>query len=148
MAEKKGVLSANESFFTEEMFGENVFCDVSEEFTLPEYEPEIKKILRVSARVLPAGKYVGGGRAELDPGYEYLYDAVYGTKALVFSNSREETEYVTATLRQIAKKRSDKDIFLIHHGNLSASLREDAEEKMKDETVTEAVTCATVTMEL
>ena len=89
-----------------------------------------------------------GGRAELDPGYEYLYDAVYGTKALVFSNSREETEYVTATLRQIAKKRSDKDIFLIHHGNLSASLREDAEEKMKDETVTEAVTCATVTMEL
>ncbi|MBQ5808438.1 MAG: LysM peptidoglycan-binding domain-containing protein [Clostridia bacterium] len=65
MAEKKGVLSANESFFTEEMFGENVFCDVSEEFTLPEYEPEIKKILRVSARVLPAGKYVGGGRAEL-----------------------------------------------------------------------------------
>lgn len=89
-----------------------------------------------------------GGRAELDPGYEYLYDAVYGTKSLVFSNSREETEYVTATLRQIAKKRADKDVFLIHHGNLSASLREDAEEKMKDETVLEAVTCATVTMEL
>ncbi len=89
-----------------------------------------------------------GGKAELDPGYEYLYDAVYGTKSLIFSNSREETEYVTATLRQIAKKRSDKDIFLIHHGNLSASLREDAEEKMKDETVLEAVTCATVTMEL
>ncbi len=89
-----------------------------------------------------------GARAELDPGYEYLYDAVYGTKSLVFSNSREETEYVTATLRQIAKKRSEKDIFLIHHGNLSASLREDAEEKMKDETVIEAVTCATVTMEL
>ncbi len=89
-----------------------------------------------------------GGSARLDPGYEYLYDAVYGTKSLVFSNSREETEYVTATLRQIAKKRSDRDIFLIHHGNLSASLREDAEEKMKDESVTEAVTCATVTMEL
>ena len=89
-----------------------------------------------------------GGRAELDPGYEYLYDAVLGSKSLVFSNSREETEYVTATLRQIAKKRSDKDIFLIHHGNLSASLREDAEEKMKDESVLEAVTCATVTMEL
>ena len=89
-----------------------------------------------------------GGVARLDPGYEYLYDAVYGTKSLVFSNSREETEYVTATLRQIAKKRSDNDIFLIHHGNLSASLREDAEEKMKDETVTAAVTCATVTMEL
>ena len=89
-----------------------------------------------------------GGRARLDPGYEYLYDAVAGKKALVFSNSREETEYVTATLRQIAKARREDDIFLIHHGNLSASLREDAEEKMKDETVSRAVTCATVTMEL
>ncbi len=87
-------------------------------------------------------------RAALDPGYEFLYDAVYGSKSLVFSNSREETEYVTATLRQIAKYRKDKDIFYIHHGNLSATLREDAELKMKDESVKEAVTCATVTMEL
>ncbi|MBQ9069805.1 MAG: DEAD/DEAH box helicase [Clostridia bacterium] len=89
-----------------------------------------------------------GGRAMLDPGYEFLYDSVDGKKALIFSNSREETEYVTATLRQIAKARGDDDVFLIHHGNLSASLREDAEAKMKDESVVRAVTCATVTMEL
>ncbi len=89
-----------------------------------------------------------GGVARLDPGYEFLYDAVYGKKALVFSNSREETEYVTATLRQISRARGDDDVFLIHHGNLSASLREDAEAKMKDEEVLRAVTCATVTMEL
>lgn len=89
-----------------------------------------------------------GGRAALDPGYEFLYDATADKKALVFSNSREETEYVTATLRQIARSRGDEDIFLIHHGNLSASLREDAEAKMKDESVVKAVTCATVTMEL
>ena len=89
-----------------------------------------------------------GGRAMLDPGYEFLYDAVYGSKALVFSNSREETEYVTATLRQIASSRGDIDNFLIHHGNLSASLREDAELKMKDDEVLSAVTCATVTLEL
>ena len=72
----------------------------------------------------------------------------YGKKALVFSNSREETEYVTATLRQIARARGDKDVFLIHHGNLSASLREDAERTMKDDSVKQAVTCATVTLEL
>ncbi len=89
-----------------------------------------------------------GGKALLDPGYEFLYDAVCGKKALVFSNSREETEYVTATLRQIAKRRGEDDIFLIHHGNLSASLREDAENKMKDDQTTSVVTCATVTMEL
>ena len=89
-----------------------------------------------------------GGYAKLDAGYEFLYDATKGKKALIFSNSREETEYVTATLRQIAKARGDEDVFLIHHGNLSAALREDAEAKMKDETVVRAVTCATVTMEL
>lgn len=89
-----------------------------------------------------------GSRARLDAGYEYLYDTLKGKKALVFSNSREETEYVTATLRQIARSRGDKDIFLIHHGNLSASLREDAELKMKDQDELEAVTCATVTLEL
>lgn len=87
-------------------------------------------------------------KASLDAGYEFLYDAVKDKKSLVFSNSREETEYTTATLRQIAERRGDRDIFLIHHGNLSASLREDAEIKMKDEEIARAVTCATVTMEL
>ncbi len=86
--------------------------------------------------------------AAIDAGYEFLYDCVKDKKALVFSNSREETEYVTATLRQIAKKRGDADIFLIHHGNLSASIREEAELKMKNDEIARAVTCATVTMEL
>ncbi len=86
-------------------------------------------------------------RAQIDAGYEYMYDCVRDKKSLVFSNSREETEFVTATLRQIAKNRGDKDIFLIHHGNLSASIREEAEQKMKDDDI-HAVTCATVTMEL
>ena len=89
-----------------------------------------------------------GGYAKLDPGFEFLYDTLYGKKALVFSNSREETEYVTATMRQISRARGDVDVFYIHHGNLSASLREDAERTMKDESVTRAVTCATVTLEL
>lgn len=85
--------------------------------------------------------------AGFDAGFEYMYDCVKDTKALVFSNSREETEYITATLRQIAKKRGERDLFLIHHGNLSASLREEAEGKMKDDDQ-QVVTCATVTMEL
>ncbi|MBR6782255.1 MAG: DEAD/DEAH box helicase [Clostridia bacterium] len=83
----------------------------------------------------------------LDAGYEYMYDCVRSKKSLVFSNSREETEYLCATFRQIAKARGEQDVFLIHHGNLSASLREEAEAKMKDEE-TFAVACATVTMEL
>ncbi len=109
-------------------------------------DPNEKQSLGISAMTAPQSDR--GGLASLDAGYEYLYDCVYGKKTLVFSNSREETEYVTATLRQIAKARGDDDVFLIHHGNLSASLREDAEAKMKDEGVARAVTCATVTMEL
>ena len=84
----------------------------------------------------------------IDPGYEYAYDCVKDKKSLVFSNSREETEYICATLRQIAKLRGDEDShILIHHGNLSAALREEAEMKMRDDEEF-AVTCATVTMEL
>ena len=89
----------------------------------------------------------GQPKAALDAGYEYIYDCVKDKKALVFSNSREETEYITATLRQIANERGDRDKFLIHHGNLSASLREEAEMKMKNDEE-QVVTCATVTMEL
>ena len=87
------------------------------------------------------------GKVEIDPGYEYIYDCVRGKKAIVFSNSREETEYITATLRQIADNRGEPDTFLIHHGNLSASIREEAESRMKDDEHKYTV-CATVTMEL
>ncbi len=83
----------------------------------------------------------------IDPGYEYVYDCVKDKRALVFSNSREETEYVCATLRQIAKNRCEDDIFLIHHGNLSASIREEAELLLKSDEQ-RMVACATTTMEL
>ncbi len=96
-----------------------------------------------------AGRNLSGDakRAQFDAGFEYMYDCVKDEKALVFSNSREETEYLTATFRQIAKRRGDADRFLIHHGNLSASIREEAESKMKEDDGP-TVTCATVTMEL
>ena len=88
-----------------------------------------------------------GEHFRIDAGHEFVYDCVKDKKALVFSNSREETEYVTATLRQIAEYRNEPDVFLIHHGNLSASLREEAEAKMRRDDA-RAVTCATVTLEL
>ena len=85
--------------------------------------------------------------AAIDPGYEYIYDCTKGKKCLVFSNSREETEYITQTLRQIAENRGEPDIFNIHHGFLSSSIREEAELKLKDDDI-QNVTCATVTLEL
>lgn len=83
----------------------------------------------------------------IDAGYNFVYDCTKDRKCLVFSNSREETEYVTATLRQIAEKRGEPDVFSIHHGNLSASIREGAELDLKNDEVINT-TCATVTLEL
>ena len=68
-------------------------------------------------------------------------------KSLIFLNTREEAEYLTATLRMIAKERRDKDIFCIHHGNISKQLREATETDMKNPD-RQTATCATVTMEL
>jgi ATP-dependent Lhr-like helicase len=50
-------------------------------------------------------------------------------------------------MRGIAKNRGEDDIFYIHHGDLSASIREEAELVLKDEEKP-AVGIATVTMEL
>ncbi len=82
-----------------------------------------------------------------DAGFEYLYNCSKGKKCIAFSNSREETERLTATLRQIAEDRCEPDRFLIHHGNLSAALREEAELRLKNDDK-KTVTCATVTLEL
>ena len=82
-----------------------------------------------------------------DPALRYIFDNTRGHKCLVFSNSREECEAVTSTLRQYCEARHEPDRFLIHHGNLSTSYRESAEEIIKrdDSLVT---VCTTSTLEL
>ncbi len=82
-----------------------------------------------------------------DAGYELLYRMVTPCRSLIFSNSREETEQVTAALRRVARERGEEDIFFIHHGSLSTSLREEAERRLKEED-RRTVVAATVTMEL
>lgn len=68
-----------------------------------------------------------------DAAYRYIFDKTKGKKSLVFVNSREECEGVTTSLRSLCEYNGEPDRFLIHHGNLSASFRESAEEIMKDE---------------
>ena len=48
-----------------------VSTDLSGDFTLPDYQPEIKKLLRVTASVLPPSKYIGGGEAEFAGNIDY-----------------------------------------------------------------------------
>ncbi len=82
-----------------------------------------------------------------DPGVAYIFEHTRGRKCLVFTNSREECESVCQMLRRYSELRHEPERFLIHHGNLSASYRESAEEDMKDEDSLMSV-CATATLEL
>jgi len=82
-----------------------------------------------------------------DPGVGYIFEHTKGKKCLVFTNSREECETVCQSLRQYCEANHEPDRFLIHHGNLSASYRESAEEDMKDDDSRMSV-CATATLEL
>ena len=82
-----------------------------------------------------------------DPGIGYIFAHTRGKKCLVFTNSREECEAVCQSLRQYCEVMHEPERFLIHHGNLSASYRESAEEEMKDDDSLMSV-CATATLEL
>lgn len=82
-----------------------------------------------------------------DPGIGYIFEHTRGKKCLVFVNSREECEAVTTTLRSYCETKHERDRFLIHHGNLSASYRITAEEIMKDDSQYQT-TITTATLEL
>ncbi|MBQ3655902.1 MAG: DEAD/DEAH box helicase [Bacteroidales bacterium] len=82
-----------------------------------------------------------------DPGIGYVFEHTRGKKCLIFTNSREECETVCQSLRQYCEALGEPDRFLIHHGNLSASYRETAEEDMKNDDSMMSV-CATATLEL
>ncbi|HIU84083.1 MAG TPA: DEAD/DEAH box helicase [Candidatus Aphodousia gallistercoris] len=82
-----------------------------------------------------------------DPGLGFIFEHTRGKKCLIFTNSREECEAVCQSLRQYCEVQHEPERFLIHHGNLSASYRESAEEDMKDDDSRLSV-CATATLEL
>lgn len=91
------------------------------------------------------GSYAGssGDRAH----YEYLFRQTLDKKTIIFANSREEIEFIMANLRQIALMNKAPDVYRVHHGNISALLRENTEDEMKSEDE-KIVTGATVTLEL
>ena len=45
--------------------------EITGDYTLPDYRPELRRLLYVSGRALPPAKYVGGGSVELDGAVEY-----------------------------------------------------------------------------
>ena len=80
--------------------------------------------------------------------YDHVYELVNREfKTLVFANSRQGTEEIGLQLRNIAEQNRQRDIYYVHHGAISAPLREAAEDAMRDSTLP-ATTIATLTLEL
>ena len=110
-------------------------------------EPQADEGKPVPAGTPPMEEPTDTAPATADPGVGYIFEHTKGRKCLVFTNSREECESVCQLLRQYCEAQHEPDRFLIHHGNLSASYRESAEEEMKDDESLMSV-CATATLEL
>lgn len=79
--------------------------------------------------------------------YEYIYETTHLKKALIFTNSRSDAELTTLEMRRVAARRSQPDVFYVHHGSISAMLREEAESALKIGPGP-AVAAATLTLEL
>ena len=84
---------------------------------------------------------------EADPGLGYVFEHSRNKKCLLFANSREDAEAYCTELRRYCELVHEPDRFLIHHGNLSSSIRESAEDLMRDETQC-MTTVTTATLEL
>jgi ATP-dependent Lhr-like helicase len=81
------------------------------------------------------------------PFFDSLYSLTRGKKSIVFSNSRADVERNIVNLKEIAERRNEPDVFMVHHGSISASSREYTESQMKFSDMP-LVTGATVTLEL
>ncbi|MGF1676213.1 MAG: DEAD/DEAH box helicase [Rivularia sp. (in: cyanobacteria)] len=78
---------------------------------------------------------------------QYIFNLSKSSKCLIFANNKSQTESIVASLRQIAATQNQADIYHVHHGSISASLRQAAENAMR-EPDKPAVTAATLTLEV
>ncbi|MBD2296608.1 DEAD/DEAH box helicase [Anabaena sphaerica FACHB-251] len=84
---------------------------------------------------------------ELSDHEQYIFNITKSRKCLIFANNRTQTESIISSLRNIAKTAGFPDIYHVHHGSISASLRQAAENAMREPHIP-AVTAATLTLEL
>ena len=72
---------------------EAVWTESSGDFSLPDYMPQIAKMLKVEARIIPSGKYIGSDRAEFSGSvvYSVLYTGEDGVPS--YTNLSSDYEY-------------------------------------------------------
>jgi len=99
-------------------------------------------------RLLLWMRYFVPGEDPGEPGLDaMLYRQTLGKKTIVFTKSRLEAEHAIAGLKRTAARLKSPDVYRVHHGSISAALREQAEHDMKRSPLP-IVTGATVTLEL
>lgn len=69
-----------------------------------------------------------------------------GQSSLIFINSKENLELMTDLVHHHLEKNGSPDFFMIHHGSLSKSEREDAESELKSNSLTSCFTSSTLEM--
>ncbi|WP_339277863.1 DEAD/DEAH box helicase [Paenibacillus sp. FSL W8-0426] len=79
--------------------------------------------------------------------YDFIYESTHRKKALIFTNSRTDAEVTILEMRRVAARREERDVFHVHHGSISAMLREETEAALRSGPGP-AVAAATVTLEL
>lgn len=68
-------------------------------------------------------------------------------KTLIFANARADTEDIIVNMRRLSERKRQPSFYHVHHGSISAPLREAAEAAMKDRGQP-ACAAATITLEL
>ena len=66
-------------------------AELSEEFTLPDYQPEINKLLKIDAVLTPPVQYIGSGKVELSG--SICYDVLYCGEDGQLYSSRVTSDY-------------------------------------------------------
>lgn len=78
---------------------------------------------------------------------DHMYKNLRGSRNLIFAGSRARVEEVTARLGDLCFENNVPNEFFAHHGSLSKSYREDAEQRMKEDKLPTSIVCTT-TLEL
>ena len=139
-------LSMEHFFNTDPQAGEDIKDNISFQDKNKLHYPDLGKATESGEENIKKSNDYSAPRGA-NPGLAYIFEHTKGKKCLVFTNSREECEAVCQHMRQYCEAMHEPDRFLIHHGNLSASYRESAEEEMKDDDSLISI-CATATLEL
>ncbi len=74
-----------------QLVGDFVYCEAQGDFTLPDYMPQIRKIVRIDTTVIPSGKFIASNRAEFAG--IVAYNLVYSDEEGALASTSLSSDY-------------------------------------------------------